>query len=334
MKGEVDIDMSEFPSCFYADGDYDPEDTSKGLPPSVDRPGVRHTASHDIPRACNARAHKTFTFIPEMLGYACAQGRTMISTSEWTRMDGLFDYEEMFSAVMAVLIRDLQSLVLVPVTPTFFAGYRFTRIIALITHNILTRNELLRPIIVLAAFQGPDISGDVAAMAGVCLYVASPASTARGSPLSRTPCDVRRVMQTLRQNDATTVTSPRYHHPLIPLHTRPIPIYQACSWHTTHPFPSYPLAQTMLAFLIKTIFVLLLVAAAGAWFSTELRAKLYRMAVKLYAKHAEEEEVDNLRKNIGLSKEDVQMGELLDEKANIASGQTNPLDSLRGDLKL
>ncbi|KAJ7501561.1 hypothetical protein B0H11DRAFT_1992193 [Mycena galericulata] len=90
----------------------------------------------------------------------------------------------------------------------------------------------------------------------------------------------------------------------------------------------------MLAFLIKTIFVLLLVAAAGAWFSTELRAKVYRVFVKLYAKHAEEEEVDNLRKNIGLSKEDVQMGELLGEKANIASGQTNPLDSIRGDLKL
>ncbi|KAJ6566311.1 hypothetical protein B0H19DRAFT_1232562 [Mycena capillaripes] len=57
----------------------------------------------------------------------------------------------------------------------------------------------------------------------------------------------------------------------------------------------------MFAFLIKTIFVFLLVAAVTVWFSTELRAKAYRMVVKLYAKHAEEEEVDNLRKNIGLS---------------------------------
>ncbi|KAJ6498183.1 hypothetical protein C8R47DRAFT_1212502 [Mycena vitilis] len=118
LHNETTIDASEFPSCFYPEGAYKPEDTEEGLFRSPFLARIcRHlwlapsSALHrppQIPPRCNARAHHKFVMEPEMIGYACAQGRTMISTSDWDRYDGLFNYTDMWDAIMALFKSDPQ----------------------------------------------------------------------------------------------------------------------------------------------------------------------------------------------------------------------------------
>ncbi|KAJ7666671.1 hypothetical protein DFH06DRAFT_1383929 [Mycena polygramma] len=118
LHNETTIDASEFPSCFYAEGAYNPDDTEEGLfrSPFLARvcrhlwlaPGSALHRPPQIPPRCNARAHNKFVMEPEMTGYACAQGRTMISTSDWDAFDGLFSYTDMWDAIMALFKTDPQ----------------------------------------------------------------------------------------------------------------------------------------------------------------------------------------------------------------------------------
>ncbi|KAJ7619921.1 hypothetical protein DFH06DRAFT_1341755 [Mycena polygramma] len=118
LHNETTIDASEFPSCFYAEGAYNPDDTEEGLfrSPFLARvcrhlwlaPGSALHRPPQIPPRCNARAHNKFVMEPEMIGYACAQGRTMISTSDWEAFDSLFSYPDMWDAIMALFKSDPQ----------------------------------------------------------------------------------------------------------------------------------------------------------------------------------------------------------------------------------
>ncbi|KAJ7602977.1 hypothetical protein DFH06DRAFT_1257676 [Mycena polygramma] len=119
LHNETTIDASEFPSCFYPEGAYNPDDTEEGLfrSPFLARicrhlwlaPGSALHRPPQIPPRCNARAHHKFVMEAEMIGYACAQvSRTMISTSDWDRYDGLFSYTDMWDAIMALFKSDPQ----------------------------------------------------------------------------------------------------------------------------------------------------------------------------------------------------------------------------------
>ncbi|KAK6974704.1 hypothetical protein R3P38DRAFT_2811716 [Favolaschia claudopus] len=138
-----------WPSCFYAENSFNPDDPENGLFCSqfilrawsivrikrrpggglvqirmkFARFGVRmrcpkfkifsgrhHSSAIDgctkIPKICHANGHGQFKVTPRMLGYACAQARTMISTSEWTEKDGSYKYDKMFDNVLALFEAD------------------------------------------------------------------------------------------------------------------------------------------------------------------------------------------------------------------------------------
>ncbi|KAK7021003.1 hypothetical protein R3P38DRAFT_3318280 [Favolaschia claudopus] len=105
-----------WPSCFYAENSFNPDDPENGLFCSQFILRVlRHTwttpssaidGCTKIPKICHANGHGQFKVTPRMLGYACAQARTMISTSEWTEKDGSYKYDKMFDNVLALFEAD------------------------------------------------------------------------------------------------------------------------------------------------------------------------------------------------------------------------------------
>ncbi|KAJ7849746.1 hypothetical protein B0H13DRAFT_2402198 [Mycena leptocephala] len=108
LHNGTDIDASEFPSCFWDDDKYDSDDTEKNLFRSqflarVARhiwtgPSTAYQRAKAIPKRCKARTHGVCTMTAEMLGY----GRTILSTSDWDTLDGLFNYEDMLEAILAL----------------------------------------------------------------------------------------------------------------------------------------------------------------------------------------------------------------------------------------
>ncbi|KAJ7852609.1 hypothetical protein B0H13DRAFT_2359404 [Mycena leptocephala] len=108
LHNGTDIDASEFPSCFWDDDKYDSNDTEKNLFRSqflarVARhiwtgPSTAYQRAKAIPKRCKARTHGVCTMTAEMLGY----GRTILSTSDWDTLDGLFNYEDMLEAILAL----------------------------------------------------------------------------------------------------------------------------------------------------------------------------------------------------------------------------------------
>ncbi|KAJ7191497.1 hypothetical protein GGX14DRAFT_578944 [Mycena pura] len=123
------LTVDDFPSAFWEEGSYDPEDEAKGLFKGYMVPRVlRHTwtgpesamvepskkRKKGIRRDCNANLHKQYVVTPEMAGNALCQVRTMLSNDNWSESDGDFDYEQLFNSVVAILRPD-------PATP---AGVR------------------------------------------------------------------------------------------------------------------------------------------------------------------------------------------------------------------
>ncbi|KAJ7862974.1 hypothetical protein B0H13DRAFT_2565871 [Mycena leptocephala] len=108
LHNGTDIDASESPSCFWDDDKYDSDDTEKNLFRSqflarVARhiwtgPSTAYQLAKAIPKRCKARTHGVCTMTAEMLGY----GRTILSTSDWDTLDGLFNYEDMLEAILAL----------------------------------------------------------------------------------------------------------------------------------------------------------------------------------------------------------------------------------------
>ncbi|KAJ7033958.1 hypothetical protein C8F04DRAFT_605830 [Mycena alexandri] len=110
LHHEIDVDAEEYPSFCWADGTYDADDIAKGLlrGPFVPRilchlwtaPASALFRPDKIPKRCNARAHGVFKIVPEMIAYGVVQGRTLLSTADWDVLDGHFNYEDLFNAVM------------------------------------------------------------------------------------------------------------------------------------------------------------------------------------------------------------------------------------------
>ncbi|KAJ6478910.1 hypothetical protein C8R45DRAFT_1101350 [Mycena sanguinolenta] len=109
-NGKAALTASNFPSCFYADGDYDPENPERGLFRSLfllrvarhiwTGPASAMDGATKIKKICAASAHGSFHITPEKLGYVGVHARTLISTSQWTDKDGKFDYEKFFNRIV------------------------------------------------------------------------------------------------------------------------------------------------------------------------------------------------------------------------------------------
>ncbi|KAJ7211476.1 hypothetical protein B0H12DRAFT_1079579 [Mycena haematopus] len=110
LDGKPALTAGRYPSCFYPDDVYNPDTPEVGLLRSpfllrVTRhiwtsPSSAFDGADKLKVICNARAHGQFTVTPEMIAYACCQARTMLSTSEWTRKDGKYNYESLFDGVV------------------------------------------------------------------------------------------------------------------------------------------------------------------------------------------------------------------------------------------
>ncbi|KAF7986682.1 hypothetical protein HWV62_12683 [Athelia sp. TMB] len=84
---------------------------------------------------------------------------------------------------------------------------------------------------------------------------------------------------------------------------------------------------------VGTLVIALLAVAATVYLVKPLRAQAYRLFIKVYAKHVEEEEAHELREKMGLSEGEVNMGELMGEKSKISGGETSAVDSVMGELR-
>ncbi|KAJ7155301.1 hypothetical protein C8R46DRAFT_1296769 [Mycena filopes] len=109
--GTYEMSDKDYPSFFYKDGSYDPEDLEKGLLRGEVIPRfLRHIwvgpksavngLKEGIPSGCNARLHNSFKIVPEMIGYAGVQARTALSTKDWRPRDGSFKYDKFFQRIV------------------------------------------------------------------------------------------------------------------------------------------------------------------------------------------------------------------------------------------
>ncbi|KAF8212300.1 hypothetical protein K438DRAFT_1800005 [Mycena galopus ATCC 62051] len=117
LNGKIEVDQSAWPSCFYADGAYDPEDEEKGLfrSPFLARVGrtiwtaassAMSRPKSTLPARCNARSHGVSKVNPAMIAYICVQARTMLSTTDWTADDEQFDYCIFFDSIVQLFEDD------------------------------------------------------------------------------------------------------------------------------------------------------------------------------------------------------------------------------------
>ncbi|KAJ7760883.1 hypothetical protein DFH07DRAFT_957414 [Mycena maculata] len=110
LNGKPALTAGRFPSCFYGDGQYDPLAPEVGLLRSLfllrvlrhiwTTPSSAMDGATKLKQISNARAHGQLIITPPMIAYGCCQARTMLSTSEWKRKDGKYNYERLFDAVV------------------------------------------------------------------------------------------------------------------------------------------------------------------------------------------------------------------------------------------
>ncbi|KAJ7189664.1 hypothetical protein GGX14DRAFT_580524 [Mycena pura] len=110
------LDHNEWPSIFYEHGKYDDEDKSQGLFRSLfllrimrhvwTAPRSAMGGTDTLPATCNARASGQFKSTGRMVAHACTHGRTMLSTKDWSRKDGAYDYVKMYRQVVALFEDD------------------------------------------------------------------------------------------------------------------------------------------------------------------------------------------------------------------------------------
>ncbi|KAJ6525177.1 hypothetical protein B0H19DRAFT_1276257 [Mycena capillaripes] len=110
---KVKLKAKNFPSCFYEDGTYDPENLDHGLMRGdIIVRVLRHIwtgptsalngLDKGMPATCNARLHGVYLLDGEMVGYAGVQARTMIGTSDWVTRDGSYDFEDLFDRIVTL----------------------------------------------------------------------------------------------------------------------------------------------------------------------------------------------------------------------------------------
>ncbi|KAJ7471007.1 hypothetical protein FB451DRAFT_1399756 [Mycena latifolia] len=121
MKGQLTsgkpaLTASKWPSCFYADGEYDPENPEKGLFRSLfllrvlrhiwTSPSSAIDGADKLKKTCHAREHGQYFVKGRMVGYACGQARTMVSNADCSSKDGSYNYEKMFNRVVKLFEDD------------------------------------------------------------------------------------------------------------------------------------------------------------------------------------------------------------------------------------
>ncbi|KAF7309105.1 hypothetical protein MKEN_01112600 [Mycena kentingensis (nom. inval.)] len=62
-----------------------------------------------IPRACAARRHRVADVTPRMIAIAVCHARTMLSSANWSKKDGDYDYVEMFNKIVELLESEKES---------------------------------------------------------------------------------------------------------------------------------------------------------------------------------------------------------------------------------
>ncbi|KAJ7486556.1 hypothetical protein FB451DRAFT_771356 [Mycena latifolia] len=115
-SGKPALTAKKYPSCFYADGSYDPKAPEKGLFRSQfllriirhlwTAPSSAMDGAEKLKKISNARVLGQYRMQGRMVGYGCTQGRTMISTSDWTVKDGAYNYEKLFNSVVELFEND------------------------------------------------------------------------------------------------------------------------------------------------------------------------------------------------------------------------------------
>ncbi|KAJ7077955.1 hypothetical protein C8R44DRAFT_896104 [Mycena epipterygia] len=112
VANRLELTAQDFPSFFYAEGSFDPNDLDKSLLRgefmlrvfrhlwTAPKSALFGLSDGRLPPICNARLHGTLTADPEMIGYTGVQARTMLSTAEWKSRDGAYDYEALFTSIV------------------------------------------------------------------------------------------------------------------------------------------------------------------------------------------------------------------------------------------
>ncbi|KAJ7113508.1 hypothetical protein C8R44DRAFT_881815 [Mycena epipterygia] len=112
VANRLKLTADDFPSFFYAEGSFDPDDLDKGLLRgefmlrvfrhiwTAPKSALFGLSDGRLPSICNARLHGATVAVPEMIGYTGVQARTMLCTAEWKSRDGPFDYEALFTSIV------------------------------------------------------------------------------------------------------------------------------------------------------------------------------------------------------------------------------------------
>ncbi|KAJ7123665.1 hypothetical protein C8R44DRAFT_917920 [Mycena epipterygia] len=112
VANHIELTANDFPSFFYAEGSFDPDDLDKGLLRgefmlrvfrhiwTAPKSALFGLSDGRLPTICNARLHGAVVVVPEMVGYTGVQARTMLCTAEWKPRDGSFDYEALFTSIV------------------------------------------------------------------------------------------------------------------------------------------------------------------------------------------------------------------------------------------
>ncbi|KAF7323812.1 hypothetical protein MKEN_00602500 [Mycena kentingensis (nom. inval.)] len=112
-RNKKNFDNSFYPSAFFHDFTaVGPGHMSDGLFESIAILGRLYWlgAGHaylglcgqPIPPVCPARRHGVYQFTGRMLGHVLCQLRTMLSTADWSKKDGLYDYEALFNKIVSI----------------------------------------------------------------------------------------------------------------------------------------------------------------------------------------------------------------------------------------
>ncbi|KAJ7462487.1 hypothetical protein FB451DRAFT_1180780 [Mycena latifolia] len=213
LDGKPALRAKYFPSRFYAAGAYDPEEPEKGLfrSPSLLRvlrhiwmaPSSAMDGADTLRKTCNARAHGQCFVKGRMVGYACAQGRTLISASDWTSKEGSYNYEKMFDEVVH-LFEDDPTDPWVVETLKWFQEYAPSTSRSVVTDNILSAASLAPSKVQAVTAMSPTptptsrISAHVAPLAApqrllslieAVLFLLSLVSLPSSHPLSNSTCN-------------------------------------------------------------------------------------------------------------------------------------------------
>ncbi|KAJ7634339.1 hypothetical protein FB45DRAFT_1141204 [Roridomyces roridus] len=110
INDKLVLTAGRFPSCFYAEGEWDADEPLSGL---LRSPFLLRVARHiwtapksamdgavKLKKTCAARAHGQYTFTPQMIAYVACQARVNLSAENWCEEDGKYKYPSLFKSIV------------------------------------------------------------------------------------------------------------------------------------------------------------------------------------------------------------------------------------------